>query len=992
MKENLPRLLLIAALTALAAFIVTEPFVSTAKDDGTTGYRLGTDLAGGTTLIYSVIQKEGTEPIGMDELIPALKLRLDPGGLYNFVLRPLGTDRVEIIMPKQADPETVKELITRIGQLQFRIVATRTRHADAIRRAERAWPSKKVGEAGDWVPYGRWLPILPDKSPELARKSRDAWPERQVDTRVRFMPALQVGVDLRTDAERAKYVVEKGVDGTNYVLARWDGNSTGVDNLNNAVRTDETGEGYVFLINDPYNITGDYLISTGITSDQGGPAVSFNLNSPGGKLMQQLTTEYRKEEDGTAYQMASVLDGRVESAPNLNGVISDRGIITGNFTQADVEDLNRILGAGRLPAAISKQPTSVFETNPLLGAESIRKGVLSIVVSLVLVMVFLAVYYRFAGVVAVVALLLNIMFTVALMVLLSATWTLPGIAGLVLTVGMSVDANVLIFERIREELDAGASLGMAIREGYARAWSTIFDSNTTTILTAVILFAIGTDSVKGFAVTLIIGIASSMFCALFVTRTVFDVFYDERWLRKLIMARMLTRSHRDFLGVRNLCYVVSLTVIVLGMIALAMRGANNFDIDFTGGTMARFAVTEPMSVADVKQRAEQAGLDNVSVEKIADTAGPDRFILRTTERAEELAGGDAAATDGDSVARRITEAYRDVLKLPTVTVSRPTPVAQGAAGLTDAQREQVREIADGVQVQVAFEKDKPRTLESVQTLVERAFADAGSAAPKYVFALGEGVADPENRTLPRRHTEFLVVSSDAEAATAAAALVEKSIGEKVEFEELRQFGPSVVGEMRTKAIVAIVLSWLAIIGYVWLRFGAPAYGLASVVALVHDVLVALGVTAMVSMLGANFPALSALRITDMKFDLNIVAAVLTLIGYSINDTIVIFDRIREIRGKSPKLTEEIVNRAIDSTLSRTIITSATTFIVVFLLFLFGGASLTGFAFVLVLGIVTGTYSTIYIASPVLLWLARAKEAVAVGPTAERKATASTQIN
>ncbi|MGL5096030.1 MAG: protein translocase subunit SecD, partial [Planctomycetia bacterium] len=518
------RLMGVVALVLLGGEIVRDP----AK------FILGPDLRGGTILIYGVNSEGATAGVNIEKLLPTLKERLDPAGLKNFTIRGIGQDRVEIIMPggEAADVDDVKRLVSTVGQLQFRIVADRKRkeHVDLMEDAERAWPNRIVGPVeaptGVFVRYGTWLPLDKDSEAELATKAKDVWPDRVVAENVRFVPTSEIPPDRAADLK--KYVVETADDGRTFVLARWDsdevggidgfadrpvGNRTDARKPENFVRVDDDGNHYVLLVVDSYDVTGRYLTRVEPTVHQGKPGISFSFDAKGASKFYRLTSDYQKEPDGYKHMLGVVLDNRLRSAPTLDERISGNGVISGSFTQVEVEALKKILTAGQLPYALNKEPETQFQIGPTLGRDTINAGLFCIALSLVSVLAFIVYYYRVAGMVAVVALLMNLLFTIALLVLFKATWTLPGLAGLVLTVGMSVDANVLIFERIREELENNSTLKAALRTGYEKAWTTIFDSNLTTVITALVLYAIGTDQVKGFAITLIIGLATGIFCA-----------------------------------------------------------------------------------------------------------------------------------------------------------------------------------------------------------------------------------------------------------------------------------------------------------------------------------------------------------------------------------------------------------------------------------------------------------------------------------------------
>lgn len=951
MKNLSTRWFLIVAAVGLSIWSVADP----------SKFKLGPDLSGGTILIYQVNKGEGGRTIQMGDLIGALKKRLDPAGLYNYVIRELGNDRVEIIMP-QAEPaevDRVKRLVSTVGQLEFKIVAARKRHADLMDRAEAAWPNRLVGKEGVFVPYGQWMPVQRNQSTkEIVERADKAWPNRVVEPGLKYVPASEltsVPVDDKTQ-------VVKTEGNRPFVLVSWQDDEMQFDPRENMVREDDKGDKYVLMVVDEQDVSGRYLKRVGRTMNDGDPAVSFEFDDAGGARFGKLTSEYVPEEKGQYhYRLGVILDNRLRSAPRLNQRIDKHGVITGQFSKEEIDNLVRILDAGQLPFALEKEPSSQFQIAATLGKDTIQKGEWSIGVSLGVVILFIAFYYRTAGLVANFALFLNLLFTVALMVMFKATWTLPGLAGLVLTVGMSIDANVLIFERMREEFEHGASFGAALRNGYDKAWSTIFDSNTTTILTAVILFAIGTDQVKGFAVTIILGIITSLFSAIFFTRTVFETLYARRWINKLSMVKFMERPNFDFLKATRACFAFSAIVLLAGIVAVAVRGKNNLDIDFTGGTMVGLRFNKALETGVVRELASQA-LPDVAVEDVRlESEEPGRrFVIRTTER------DSIEAKDQETVRQKVARVFKDYLDLPKLGIGEVKAIE--AASDPKAKTAPLQAFVGGQQADITF--DNARSADNVRghfhDVLKASNPTVANVDDLYALVpVGNGEQAADGAADQLGYKSFTIGMKNDLASVLAS--LQKDVESSPQFDQFNQFGPQVAGDTQERAIFAVVLSWLSIIIYVGFRFGSWTFGLSGVIALVHDVLAAVGLIALVSMV-ASLPGAAALPISDMKIDLNAIAAILTLIGYSINDTIVIFDRIREIRGKSPTLTKELINRALNETLSRTIITSLSTFLTVVVLYLGGGIALRGFSFILVVGLISGTYSTIYIACPFLLIL------------------------
>lgn len=583
--------------------------------------------------------------------------------------------------------------------------------------------------------------------------------------------------------------------------------------------------------------------------DRARPAVSMQMNTIGAKKWRNLTGANINR------RIAIVLDNYVYTAPNVIGEIPNGSSeISGNFTVEEAEDLANILKAGSLPA-----PTRIVEeavVGPTLGIEAQKQGVTSILAGLLIVVVFMIAYYAKGGIVANVALLFNIFFIMGILANLGAALTLPGIAGIVLTIGMSIDANVLIFERIREELRNDIPLLQAISSGYKKAYSSIIDANVTTFLTGVILYTLGQGPVKGFAVTLMIGIICSFFSAVFITRVIvtwmskkgndskisFETPFSKGWL---------TNVNFDFLGKRRLAYMISTLVIVVGAIALTTNGLR-LGVDFKGGRSYVVKFDEPMVASEVKT---------------------------------SLAAG-VFAESGVEVKEYNAS---DVLKITT-----------------------------------SYKVDEEST--EVDDEVRSTLVNGLSTATGKAFMDGKLVPDAG---------EFSIVGSSKVGAT---------IADDIKKSSYQSFG----------------LSIIAIFIYILIRFRRWQFSLGAIVALVHDAFIVLSAFAIAGWLGISF-----------EIDQVFIAALLTIMGYSINDTVVVFDRIREnLQLKGSKDLIGTFNSSINSTISRTLITSMTTLIVVLVLFIFGGEVLRGFSFALLIGILVGTYSSVFVATPTVVDLTK----------------------
>ncbi|MBO7496370.1 MAG: protein translocase subunit SecDF [Salinivirgaceae bacterium] len=582
--------------------------------------------------------------------------------------------------------------------------------------------------------------------------------------------------------------------------------------------------------------------------------VSMSMNAEGARKWARIT----KENIGKS--VAIVLDNYVYSYPTVQTEIKGgRSSITGNFTVAEAKDLANILKSGKMPAPARIEQETIV--GPSLGQESINKGFISFVIAFVLVLVYMLIYYRTGGMAANIALLLNVFFIFGVLASFGAVLTLSGIAGIVLTLGMAVDSNVLIYERIKEELAAGKGIKLAVKDGYANAYSAILDSNITTLLTAIVLGKFGEGPIHGFAVTLSIGILASLFTSIFITRLIFERMLDKE--RNLSFASKATAQafkgiNFDFIGARKVCYVISSVVLFAGIISLCTRGLD-FGVDFTGGRTYVVRFDKPVSTVEIQ---------NAIAEKIGQTA--------------------EVKTYGGNEQVKITTKY----------------LFAAGEEATEA------DYAEAAQ----YTAEQP----SVDDVVE----------VKFYLAL-------KDKFLPAG-TTFSDFKNDYRMSS-----------EKV--------GATIAEDIKSSAALAITFSLIVIFLYIAFRFRKWQFGLGSLVALVHDTLF---VFSMYSLLYSIMPF-------SMSIDQSFIAAILTVVGYSINDTVVVFDRIREYMGlQSKRSLQEVMNGAVNSTLARTINTSVTTLLVLITIFIFGGEVIRGFIFAMMIGIAVGTYSSLFVATPI----------------------------
>ncbi|MDA1165006.1 MAG: protein translocase subunit SecD [Planctomycetota bacterium] len=897
-------------------------------------FRLGIDLAGGTNLVYRVDLDKADDSgkdidRSLDNMVGAIARRINPSGTEEVTVRRVGSDRIEIIIPgaDQAYVDEMKDRITRLGTLRFEILATpnNAEHRAFIKRAnELAEDVNPVTENGRTV--ARWVDVAPNET------------------------VGRGGNDLLPSVHRTR----KGKDDV------------------------EIEQVLVVVSSEEREVTGEFLVRAQEQMDQSGQlVVGFRFDQTGANRFLDMTSAHKPLKDGKRYRLAILLDDKIQSAPSLNEAIGAQGQISGNFTRAEIRSLTSILNAGALDVPLITDPISEFTISPLLGVDIRNKGIFAIELSCVVVIGFMAIYYLKAGLIAVLCLLLNILLIMGTMIFVQGTFTLPGLAGLVLTIGMAVDANVLIFERIREELSRGASVRMAIHNGFDKAFTAIIDSNLTTLIVAIVLFMIGTDQVKGFAVTLFIGIVMSMFSALYFGRMVFEILEQKRVLKKLPMMSLVKSPNLDFIGKRKLAMSCSAVVIAVGLAAFASRGVDNLDIDFRGGTMVTFEFQQAQKLSDFRSNLETEFDSSITVERLTledETQEADsgrRWRLRTTiEEAATVEAGVAKAL-GQMGLRKVTVSNSELIEIATATT-----------GTGDDATPEKSAYEGGLETTLEFSDEI--TITAVARNLRAAISGLPNGSsytnPEDLFRMtgvkGSGVVSKEGQV--RKFSEVkLEVSKDLKGEDLKAALtaMQDGMNNSPLFEEVSKFAKSVGGEMQNQAITAMMISLGAIVIYVWFRFQRVTFGIAAVAALVHDVLVVLGVVALASLMSGNAIG-SLFDLYDFKINLPMIAAFLTIVGYSLNDTIVVFDRVREVRGKNPNLTPEMINTSLNQTLSRTLLTSLTTFFVVAILYLFGGEGIHGFAFCLLVGVIVGTYSSIYVASPVLLWLMNREEKTA----------------
>ena len=1059
-------LILFAALTASFMLVISEP-------------NLGIDLGGGTILEYEIDQQKKGDVAAtgqgsdlMEDMVYAIRQRLDPAGVRQVSIRESGLERIEIKIPRvsQAEVALLKRQLTTAGNLEFRILADKEMDSALIRRVladsspqnrvfkEKDQPARRSDEMHgvlveialnspedvivlNGIDRARWIPVDPEEAASV-RGDRDLVTRPTPDGK-QIQQLIILGRDLAEWVQVG--MQESKVAGQPEEAQVRLGPFT-------VERPRDDGEVDVLVKIDELNVTGGYLTNAIPATRDARPVVEFNFNLQGAKKFGRLTGANVRE-SGRKRRLGIVLDGELLSAPDLNSVIRESGQITGDFTQADVKWLVGVLNAGRLPAALNKAPISEQRVEPTLGLATIESGKRAIGISLIVIALFMPLYYRFSGLVACFALVMNLVLVLGVMLAIGATFTLPGLAGLVLTVGMAVDANVLIFERIREELLGGAALRMAIRNGFGRATRTIVDANLTTLITAIVLYVIGKDQLRGFAVTLILGIGMSMFTAIFCSRVIFDIAEKRRWITKLGMVRLLGRTQIDFIGKRYLAAVVSLLLIGIGLVGVFSRGANLFDIDFRGGSKIEVVFQETATNGDVYDALEAFSLQQPAEGRLTDLkvvgVGDKGFLVETTQADRSLVGAAIKEVFGKKLQTNVLSYDPAAIQaIPKAASSEESPGSAPATGESATGESATGESATGESATGESATGESATGESATgesatgAVAEREAkpidsqaTDTGTGAPAEKstaenstppdpFAGGSQVElrfseEVNQETLAARLQQLveqlqlgsprlalsnpeifgesakrvkdwqLKTTLDNAAAAELLSTFQNELQQDPVFRSSTNVGGQVAGDTKNQAFVALFASLVFIVGYIWIRFQRVTFGLAAVVALVHDVLITLGVIAL-SQYVADIPVISAaLQLESFKISLPILAAFLTIIGYSLNDTIVVFDRIREVRGRSPNLTADMINASINQTLSRTLLTSVTTLIVVVILYFFGGSGIHGFAFALVIGVVVGTYSSVFVASPVLLLMSPAPKSSSLGRANDRREAVAT---
>ncbi len=1000
---------------------------------------LDESLAGGTELFYEVKGASTTDAVRQAKAV--IEKRLNITGAEDIKVIVSGTNRLTIKLPGMSAEmvDRYKKLIENMGELVWKL--------DAEPEVLNPWSARLT--------------------PEMTQGLRSEDPAAVIQAR-RDLPRPPTGYSLHfPPLPTATNQEERAGLGPVYLL--WNNNSIPGVNIKQ-----------VFV---SYN-------------QQGRPAVAFDLDSDGRVALTKLTTI--ATETNPHRSLVILLNNEVVSDPVVNEPLTTgSGIITfgrsgGEDALKQANDLIAVIQAGSLKSQLNF--LYQFTTGVGLGQDQIDKGKATIAATFLLVIAFMLLYYLGAGIVANVGLLMNLVLVLGMMCFFKATFTIPGIAGLILTVGMAVDANILIFERIREEKRKGKTLRQAVKNGYDRAFRTIVDANVTTLLTAAILYWAGSVEIRGFAVVLSLGILCSMFTTLFVMKVFFTILVRANIFRSMTMLRLIGQPKIRFLALGRGALVFSAIAITIGLVAFFSRGKESFGIDFLGGSRYHIVLKEPVPIGQVRAKVD-AMIRNAHIQRMEPMAiEVGEETKKTTENTEYVISVVATEVDRLGAEHGVAdqsahEAVRGLILemfqgkfVPRsglgmgirplygkITFTTKEPITKDRADAIHGALAGLRYSDRDIQVEGSDSTDnQPKTFSILLNLEEKTFKDSVAAVRNALSVLEQTVelaqgtgseprlsADEQEErnpliltpmveilgaTLPTDDEMKGYMQAALNRANAATPTLESAeaptkydvlraqvhrdgfqwnpdtrnfvpvtvdvlsstlkpgdpLSLKTERDEIQKLlerqtdklrvspGPLAREEVVGKAIAetfkqdaffAIVAALIAIVAYIWIRFRHLRYGFAAVAALAHDVLFTLGALALLAYAGV-----------EIKIDLAIIAAFLTIVGYSLNDTIVVFDRIREnSTGRHAKHYVDDVNTSINQTLSRTMLTSFTTFMVVATLAIFGGGIIRGFALSMMIGVVVGTYSSIFVASPTVVWLHNREQQKKQGLTAGRVA-------
>jgi SecD/SecF fusion protein len=871
------------------------------------------------------------------------------------------------------DPAELKRLLRGAGVLEFRITVKPGQHPEEERLREEL---RTVGAKNVRASDARWFKI----------NDIETW----VDNRRELELILGSELEAR-EFFRIRGYVGEAVGSEIYMLC-WDTRNTRLTPAD-----------------------GQWSVEAAPGVDElGRPAIDFRMSTSGASLLGALTRNHVGE------PMAILLDDQVYTAPTLNSEISTQGKISGKFSNEEVKYVVRVLSGGSLQAKLNPEPISESTFGPELGADNLRMGLEAGVLSAIAVTIFMVFYYFGFGVVAVVALTANSLLILGAMALAKASFTMPGIAGVILTFGMAVDSNVLVYERMREEFRRGADMKAAVRLGFDKALSAIVDSNITNLIVCLALYGFGTPEIRGFAITMGIGVVSTLIAALVISRLIFNVMVGMGWrwadtdrittvlAPRSFMASMLPMSipsvqrfltpNINWIGLRGIFFTVSTVYVVLGIGMMVSRGTKMLDNEFLGGTQVTInfrenadGERETMTRSEVMERVvaianaapegdELRQLREAEVFPIdpqGDGVTSDTFSIKTTAESAPAVLSAVREKFADkldlkpplefkgSTAKVLREAPAFAIEKPALgdNIERPdfrNPVPEFLGGVA-ILIENITPATplDGIRERLATTRNSAEFSDTLARLTELIVLEGSEQAVKTAVLLvrAEGASVFENEA-----------GWEQDLKAREWALVQNALTLETTPASVHNFTASVARTFAENAVKATLISFIGIGLYIWIRFKTPRYSIAAVVALIHDVITVIGLLALCEFLydfDATAGVARSLGLLPFKIDLNMVAALLTIAGYSLNDTVVVMDRIRENRGRLPHATRSIINNSINQTFSRTIITGGTTLASCIILYIVGGEGMRAFAFALTAGLIVGTYSSVAVAAPIV---------------------------
>lgn len=910
----------------------------------TKGISFGSDLKGGTRLVYSIpfdearstgqLPSEESKDQLLAKTIDVMNKRVDGLGLREINLSGQGDEQIVMELPglSEAEIENIKETVTSLGKLEFRIVANDSDGIDLTRER------KKLNDYFETAEVKRRLDAWKDKEAAKALTS-----PRDLSVWIETLRAFQSVTGSTGPVKGVRwFAVEEPKE---RAFATTDARKENPNFL--PMRVEEAldpkgGARFVFR--------GEDLNLVAPQKDKrGNNAVFFRFAGEKRTAFTDFTEKF------TGRSMAIVLNELVNTSPTINDVLPGEGIIESNklggFTPEETRNLITVLQTGSL--RVKPRLESESRIGSAIGEDSIRLGILSSGLALLVTFLFMLVYYRLSGTIAAVSLVVNGVILLGVLSLYHATLTLPGIAGFILTLAMAVDSNILIYERIREELDRGRGIEQAVRLGFERAFVTIVDSNLTTLLTSLVLYKIGTGPIKGLGITLSIGILTTLFAALVFTKAVFAILLERKALPEIRMMRLFKQTpNLNFISIWKWTVAISVITSIAGLVAFFAAPEKVFGIDFVGGATARVRLERPVELQEMRAlvNGKVAGFDSVDptparndFSEVAGQPGYREYLVKGKLSREQRRGPNS---EGDALANDV-ERFRSGLRAALAGRVIPDGVAdlkleKGAGG-----------GAQPTTFQLHF--SKPVSLDRVkETLATGAAGLTGLEVNPATAGATEGTAFQVKCAAP--------ATSDADAVRDAVVKAFSPVRDVMPlsdpFPEANTILPRVAKSLRNSAILSLIVAFVLIVLYVRFRFQEYRYGIGGVVGIIHDLIVTLGVVALANMSG----------LVDVEIDMTMIAVFLTIAGYSINDTIVIYDRIRENleAPDSERMSmEKVVDESCNQTLSRTLLTSTAAFLSSLLMFALNYGKhnpLEGFGFTMMVGIASGTYSSIWVAS------------------------------